>query len=187
MTDHTSRREFLRRTGSGLLAVHVAGSLQWLTPRDARAAGAALQVLNAGEQAALEALGDTLLPGAAQAGLAHFVDHHLAVPAPDCLLLLRYLDVPPPYADFYRAGLAALDAAARATHGKLFTQLDAGARSALVQVMSTENPAGWEGPPASFFYYVTRSDAVDVVYGTEEGFKSLDVPYLAHIPPATRW
>lgn len=187
MTDNASRREFLRRTGAGLLAVQVAGTLQWLTPRDARAAGAALQVLTTAEQAALEALGETLLPGAARAGLVHFVDHHLAVPAPDCLLLLRYLDVPAPYADFYRAGLAALDGAARTAHGKAFADLDPDMRNALVQEMSTRDPAGWQGPPAPFFYYVTRSDAVDVVYGTEEGFKSLDVPYLAHIPPATRW
>ncbi len=187
MNDSASRREFLRHAGLGLLAVQVAGSLQWLTPRQARAAGAALQVLDAGERATLEALGETLLPGAAEAGLAHFVDHQLSVPAPDCLLLLRYLDVPPPYATFYRAGLVALDAASRSAHGEGFVELPDRARTALVQIMSGESPAGWEGPPAPLFYYVMRSDAVDVVYGTEEGFRSLDVPYLAHIPPATRW
>lgn len=187
MIDTSTRRQFLARTGSGLLAVHVGGTLQWLTPRAARAAGAPLQVLTPAERLTLEALAETLLPGAATAGIAHFVDHHLAVPAPDCLLMLRYLDVPPPFAEFYRAGLRALDDSAKARLGGTFGNLDAAARTGLVQIMGQENPPGWDGPPAPFFYYVVRADAVDVVYGTEEGFKALDVPYLAHIPPPTRW
>jgi len=181
------RREFLKRSGSGLLAVQLGGVLQWLTPRQARAEEVPLRILTASEQTTLEALGDTLLPGATEAGLAHFVDHHLSVPAPDCLLLVRYLDVPPPFAAFYRAGLSALDQVAINLHGYPFEQIAPDQRTALVQVMSRENPPRWEAPPAPFFYYVTRSDAVDVVYGTEEGFKSLDVPYLAHIRPPTRW
>jgi Gluconate 2-dehydrogenase subunit 3 len=187
MNDTSTRRQFLTRTGSGLLAVQVGGTLQWLTPRAARAAGTAMQVLTPAERQALEALAETLLPGAAEAGIAPFIDHHLAVPAPDCLLMLRYLDVPPPFVDFYRAGLRALDAAAGQPHGKTFAELDTATRTALVQAMGQENPQGWDGPPAPFFYYVLRADAVDVVYGTEEGFKALDVPYLAHIPPPTPW
>jgi len=27
---------------------------------------------------------------------------------------------------------------------------------------------GWQGPPGPFVYLITRSDAVDVVYGTME-------------------
>jgi len=182
-----TRREFLKRSGSGLLAVQIGGVLQWLTPGQARAQQAPLHILSAKEIAALEALGDTLLPGAAEAGLAHFVDHHLSVPAPDCLLLLRYLDVPPPFAAFYQAGLAALDQATVNLHGNSFDKISPDQRTALVGTMSKENPPGWVGPPAPFFYYVTRSDAVDVVYGTEAGFKLLDIPYLAHIPPPSRW
>jgi hypothetical protein len=34
---------------------------------------------------------------------------------------------------------------------------------------------------------VLRSDAVDVVYGTEEGYKDLGIPYMAHIAPLKRW
>ncbi len=182
-----ARREFLKRSGSGLLAVQISGVLQWLTPREARAQQAPLGILTANERATLEALGDTLLPGAAEAGLAHFVDHHLSVPAPDCLLLLRYLDVPPPFAAFYQAGLAALEQAAMNLHGTRFADLTTDQRTALVGIMSKENPPGWAGPPAPFFYYVTRSDAVDVVYGTEAGFELLDIPYLAHIAPPSRW
>ena len=46
---------------------------------------------------------------------------------------------------------------------------------------------GWEGPPAGFFYFVLRSDAVDVVYGTKTGFEVLGVPYMAHIEPTSDW
>ena len=182
-----ARRDFLKHSGSGLLAVHIGGVLQWLTPRQARAGQSPLRILSASERTCLEALGDTLLPGAAEAGLAHFVDHHLSVPAPDCLLLVRYLDVPPPFAAFYRDGLAALDAVAMGSHGNGFEKISPDQRTALVEVMSREDPAGWAGPPAPFFYYVLRSDAVDVVYGTEAGFKLLNIPYLAHIPPPTPW
>ena len=185
--DDPARRDFLKRSGSGLLAVQIGGVLQWLTPRQARAGQSPLRILSATEYACLEALGDTLLPGAAEAGLAHFVDHHLSVPAADCLLLVRYLDVPPPFAAFYRSGLAALDTVALGLHGTHFEKLSPDRRTALVEVMSREDPAGWAGPPAPFFYYVTRSDAVDVVYGTEAGFKRLNIPYLAHIPPPSPW
>lgn len=187
MVDTTSRREFLKRSGSGLLAVQVGGAIQWFTPRAARAADAPMQLLNTAERSALEALADTLLPGATEAGVAHFVDYHLSVPAPDCLLVLRYLDVAPPFAEFYRAGLQALDAAAAQLHGKAYSDLAADTRTAMVQLMAKGNPPGWDSPPAPLFYYVTRSDAVDVVYGTEEGFAALGVPYLAHIAPASPW
>ena len=48
--------------------------------------------------------------------------------------------------------------------------------------------AGWQGPPAAgFVYFLLRSDAVDVVYGTVEGYAELGIPYQAHIMPLKRW
>jgi len=47
--------------------------------------------------------------------------------------------------------------------------------------------AGWDGPPAGFIYFVLRSDAIDVLYGTPEGFERLGVPYMAHIQPPAGW
>ena len=38
-----------------------------------------------------------------------------------------------------------------------------------------------------FFYFVLRNDAVDVVYGTKAGVESLDIPYMAHVEPPSRW
>ena len=36
-------------------------------------------------------------------------------------------------------------------------------------------------------YSVLRNDAVDVVYGTVEGFARIGVPYLPHILPPRTW
>lgn len=182
-----TRREFLRKGGLGLLLFQIDGVARWLTPREARAENLPLEVLTMPEMRTLEAFGETLLPGATEAGIAHFVDKHLSVPAADSLLMIRYLDVPPPYAAFYRAGLASLDRFAEAQQGAPFAALSAEARTALVRAMSGASPEGWEGPPAPLFYFTVRADAVDVVYGTMEGFEKLGVPYMAHIEPPTRW
>ena len=45
----------------------------------------------------------------------------------------------------------------------------------------------WSGPAAGLVYFVLRSDAVDVVYGTPAGFERLGVPYMAHILPPAGW
>jgi hypothetical protein len=46
---------------------------------------------------------------------------------------------------------------------------------------------GWSGRPAALVYAVLRADAVDVVYGTMEGYEALGIPYMPHIPPEKRW
>jgi len=82
------------------LAYTVGGAEVLLAPREALAQGIALKVLTADERAALEALGETLLPGVKDAGLAHYVDQQLSVDPSECLLLGRALGIMPPYADF---------------------------------------------------------------------------------------
>ena len=186
MTDQ-ARRQFLRSGSLGLLAFSLGGIELLLTPREARAKTLPFRVLKAAEVASLEALGEILVPGAREAGIAHFVDQQLAADPADCLLLIRYLDVPPPYIDTYRPALAALDAASQSAHRKNFSALDEEAAIALVRTMSQSNPEGWQGPPAPLFYFAARSDAVDVVYGTEEGFERLGIPYMAHIRPTAKW
>jgi hypothetical protein len=181
------RRHFLQSGSLGLLACSLGGVELLLTPREARARTVPMRVLSPAEVANLEVLGEILLPGAREAGIAHFIDHQLAVDAADCLLLIRYLDVPPPYLDIYRPALAALDAASQAAYQKAFTALDEKTAISLVRTMSERNPEGWQGPPAPLFYFAVRSDAVDVVYGTEEGFDRLGIPYMAHIRPTAKW
>lgn len=177
------RRTFLK---SGL-AFSLGGSLVALSPREARARGADLRVLAAGEARTLEALGETLAPGAAEAGFVHYLDAGLAAGPADSLLMIRYLDVPPPWADFYRAVARALDSATRARFSRAFADLAAEERDSLVAAMATNEIAPWSGPPAGFAFFVLRNDAVDVVWGTEEGFARLGLDYQAHLPPETPW
>ena len=183
----SDRRTFLRGAGLGLLGFTVAGARVWLTPREARAAEAELQALTATEVASLEAVGEAFAPGAAESGIAWFVDQQLAVPPNDSLLMARYFNVPPPYADFYRGSLAALNALSAARHDQAFAELDSDMATGLLRELLAGEPEPWDGPPALLVYLVLRNDAVDVVYGTVEGVERLGVPYMAHIKPPSRW
>ncbi len=180
-----SRRTLLQ--GALAFSFVVGGVTELLAPRAARARNADLKVLTKPEANTLEAFCEALVPGASEAGIVHFVDHQLSLAPADALLLLRYLDVHPPYADFYRAGLAALDAICRAAHGSELAGLHPKALESLIGSIAADNPAGWSGPPAPLFYFALRSDAVDVVYGTPEGFARLGVPYMPHINPQRPW
>src|SRR5207248_10630246 len=136
----------------------------------------------------LDALGETLVPGARQAGISHFVDQQISIPAEEALLEARILNVRPPYANFYRAALGAVDRASQALDdGRAFAQLDAGAQHGFVDNMRQNKIASWQGPPGSFVYLILRSDSVDVVYGTMDGYAGLGIPYMAHIAPTKRW
>lgn len=182
-----SRRTFLKRGGIGLLTFWVSGCERELTPGEARAKALPLQVFEPADSRTLEALGDTLLPGSAQAGLAHYIDHQLAAPPGEQMLMIKYLGMDAPFDAFYRDGLSAMDAAARAEHGESFAALDAERSQALVERLSRNDVTGWAGPPAPLFYFVLRNDAIDVFYGTEAGFERLGIPYRAHIAPPSPW
>lgn len=183
----SDRRSFLRGAGLGLLGFTVAGARVWLTPREARAAAAELQTLKPNEAASLEAIGEAFAPGAADAGIAWFVDHQLGLPPNDSLLMARYFNVPPPYPDFYRASLEAVNALSQARHDQPFAELASAEATGLLREMLGGDPEGWQGPPALLVYLVLRNDAVDVVYGTPEGIESLGVPLMAHIEPPSKW
>ena len=179
------RRRFIAAATVGTLAYQVGGIEMRLTPAQARAQGASLSVLSATEARALESLGECLVPGARVAGIAHYVDANLRRPAAESLLMLRYLDVLPPHSEFYQHGLSALDAASVRQHGKVFAGLSEDIATSFVAAIAQANPDGWQGAPAPLFYFATRGDAVDIVYGTKAGFEKLNVPYLAHIEPKT--
>lgn len=182
-----SRRTFIRNSGIGLLTFYVGGCEVEMTPQEARENGIAYRVLSNAEAAALDALGEILVPGSATAGLSHFVDHQLAAPAGEQLLMIKYLGVPAPFAPFYQGGIAAVDAFSRREKDQVFAALSPDVQAELVGQFARANPDGWEGPPGPFFYFVLRNDAVDVVYGTRDGIESLGIPYMAHIEPPSRW
>ena len=56
-----------------------------------------------------------------------------------------------------------------------------------VTSMATDSLSGWAGPPASYVLFVLRADALDVTYGTPEGFEKLGIPYMAQIKPDKPW
>jgi Gluconate 2-dehydrogenase subunit 3 len=184
MSQH--RRDFLRATAAG-----VVGAGLWLqAPGAANAAAATpykLRTLTPAERVTLDALGETLLPGAAAAGISAYIDSQLTLSAAEQTLMIKYLGVPPPFAGFYQSGLKVLDEFAVAKSRRRFAALIPTARLELVQAIGAGAPASWSGPPAELFHFVLRNDALDVMYGTRRGFASLGVPYMAHILPPTAW
>ncbi len=182
------RRALLKGAAAGALAFSVGGAEVLLTPRAARAQGIALRTLSAEQAAILDALGETLVPGARAAGISHFIDQQISIPPEEALLEARILNVRPPYANFYRAALGAVDRASQAAHGgRAFAQLNEAEQRNFVDSMRQNKLEGWQGPPGPFVYLLLRSDAVDVVYGTMDGYAALGIPYMPHIAPSKRW
>src|SRR6201995_708947 len=185
--DAMQRRVFLRGASLGLFSFTVGGSEILMLPGEARARAVPFRLLNAEEAETLEALGEALVPGARQAGMAHFIDQQISVPPGEALLEARIVNIKPPYANFYRAAIGGVDKASTARSGKRFAALSASEPYDFTDSLPQNKIEGWQGPPAGQVYFVLRSDAVDVVYGTMEGYESLGVPYLPHIAPDRRW
>src|SRR6516164_3724377 len=96
------RRDFMRGAATGALGFTVGGVEVFLSAREARAQNVPFRLLKANEAETIEALGETMVPGARAAGIAHFIDQQLSVPPGEALLEARILNVrpaPPPAAD----------------------------------------------------------------------------------------
>ena len=185
--DAMERRVFLKGASMGLLAFTVGGSEILMAPGEARARAVPFRLLNGDEAETIEALGETLVPGAREAGVAHFIDQQVSVPPTEALLEARIVNIKPPFVNFYRAAIGGIDRASTARSGKRFAALAASEQHDFIDALRQNKIEGWQGPPAAQVYFVLRSDAVDVVYGTMEGYESLGVPYLPHIAPDKRW
>jgi hypothetical protein len=186
--DAIERRVFNQGALIGALAFAVGGVDVLLTPRQAYAQGVPLRKLKAEEASTLAAVGEALVPGARTAGIVQFVDQQISIPAEEALLEARIMNVRPPYANFYRAALGAIDGASKARPGgRGFVELDATAQHDFIDAMRQNKIEGWQGPPGAFVYFLLRSDAVDVVYGTMDGYAGLGVPYMPHIAPTRSW
>src|SRR5262245_57652154 len=182
------RRAFVKGATLGALAFTVGGTTMMMTARQARAGNVPFRLLKAHEAEAIEAIGDTLVPGARNAGVAHFVDQQLSVPPGEALLEARILNVRPPFVNFYRAAIGAIDRASKARHdGRRFAELSAPDQREFINLMRQNKIDGWQGPAGGFIYFVMRHDAVDVVYCTMEGYESFGIPYMPHVAPAKRW
>ena len=185
--DEIQRRAFMKGAAIGTLAFTIGGVDVMLTPRQAHADNVPLRTLNPEQAATLGAMGEALVPGAKDAGIVNFVDQQISGPAEEALLQARILNVRPPYANFYRAALGAIDGAAEKTKGKKFAALSADEQHDFIGQMRINKIDGWQGPPGPFIFAVLRSDAVDVVYATVDGYAALGVPYMPHIAPTKKW
>jgi hypothetical protein len=182
------RRTLFKGAALSALAFTIAGAEVLLSPREARAQNVPFKTLTAAQAATLEAVGETLVPGAKAAGIAHFVDQQISGPAEEALLEARILNVRPPYANFYRAALGAIENANRSKNSdRTFAQLTEAEQIQIIDAMRNNILTGWQGPAPVFVYLLLRSDAVDVVYGTMDGYDHLGVPYMPHIAPGKRW
>jgi len=143
--------------------------------------------LSEGQAKTLETLADAIVPGAKQAGVANFVDLQLAAEPSESLLMIRYLGVPPPYDGFYQSGIENVERLAKTSFSKDLIDLNSEQIENLVDKLLTDSDDEWSGPPASFFYFVLRSDAIDMVYGTSTGFEKLGIPAMLHIEAKQWW
>ena len=181
------RRGFVKGATLGALAFTVGGVEVIMAPGEARARNVPFRLLGAHQGDTIEALGETLVPQAREAGIAHFIDQQLSVPPGEALLQARILNIRPPFAEFYRTAIKTIDDRSRKIFGHDFAQLSASDQREFVDRMRQNKVEDWTGPPGALVYAVLRSDAVDVVYGTMEGYEALGIPYMPHIPPEKRW
>jgi hypothetical protein len=163
------RRGFVQGATLGALSFTIGGAEVFLSAAEAKARG------------------ETLVPQARECGIAHFIDQQLSVPAGEALLQARILNIRPPFADFYRTALKTIDERSRKIFGRDFAQLSAADQREFVNRMRQNKVEDWTGPPGALVYSALRADAVDVVYGTMEGYEALGIPYMPHIPPEKRW
>ena len=181
-----SRRKFLNKT----VRAAAFGAAVGCSPAGLAAAqGKPPQKLRVFTQAQAETYAawcNHLAIGAADAGVAYFVDKYLAEGMPGSLLLIRYLQNSP-FDDFYLGGIAGIDQESEARFSKPFLALGKSSQNVVVHAAVTSSTVAWSDPNPNFFYFISRSDAVDVVYGTMKGFRDLDIPYLQHIRPSHPW
>ena len=186
--DEIQRRAFMKGAAIGALAFTIGDADVMLTPRQASAQRVPFRTLAADQATTLDAMGEALVPGAKDAGISNFVDQQISIPAEEALLEARIMNVRPPYANFYRAALGAIEGASQAKYaGRSFAQLSAAEQHDFIDLMRQNKLENWKGPGAGFVYFLLRSDAVDVVYGTMDGYAHLGVPYQPHIAPTRSW
>jgi hypothetical protein len=189
----TTRREFVCNSMAKALAL---GLWPVLSPAGAAlnrggkkpGRSSELRVLTTNEATVYDAWCDQLAPGAAQAGASRYLDAQLAATREQAFLFLRVL-ADPPFEDFYRQGFAGIEQESRARFGDeaSYANLADAQRREVIDAAAADTTVAWASPSPSFFFFVSRGDAVDVAYGTEAGFRNLHVPYLAHIRPPAPW
>jgi hypothetical protein len=137
------------------------------------------------QQAILSAIGETLLPGAVEAGLVTFIEQNLSLANPR--LYVKYRDLPMEPIAFYRSALNAIDELAVRQYQIGVTMLSEQQQCALVDLLIAGDPPDWNGPPANEVFTVLRMDAFDVLYGVPSGYERLGLQTHLHITPERSW
>src|SRR2546426_2415361 len=185
MSEHdASRREFLRAAvgagtvaGAGIVPEALAqtreqdkkSTLETNAPPHSQSNGEGLGAfLNRDDAATVAAFAERLMPGApgkpgaSDAGVLNYIDLALAG---------AYADLQ----DFYRRGLAALDAFCRKTHNQRFAQLDAARQDAVITALEQGKATEFTWPSAQAFFNTVRTHTMegmfaDPVYGGNKDF-----------------
>jgi gluconate 2-dehydrogenase gamma chain len=141
------------------------------TPADAAAHGHGAghgAFFNDDDAATVAAFAERLMPGApgkpgaTEAGVLNYIDLALAG---------AYAD----QQDFYRRGLAALEAYCRAAHSKSFAQLGPSQQDDVVAALEQDRPSNFTWPSAQAFFATLRTHTMegmfaDPVYGGNKDF-----------------
>ena len=175
-----TRRDFVDRAFKGsvlALSFEIGGATLLLSPKEARAQNVPLRNLDSEQARRLELLAETILPGATEAGVVHFVDHQLGEDPNNALLLAKYFNVRPPYSNFYGAGLNVADGMAQESMNKSLEELSDSELHQLVRAMSAPD-AIVNGFPAICYQdnanndvsYVRATDSTGSAWGTPVAF-----------------
>ena len=123
---------------------------------------------NQGDAATVEAFTERLMPGAQgkpgarDAGVLHYIDLALAG---------AYADLQ----DFYRSGLAQLEAYCRKTYNESFRRLDAARQDEVIAALEDDKATGFTWPTAREFFNTLRTHTMegmfaDPLYGGNKDF-----------------
>tara|TARA_X000000950_G_scaffold80294_1_gene100957 strand:- start:147 stop:677 length:531 start_codon:yes stop_codon:yes gene_type:complete len=155
----------------------VLGDRLSLSPAEAVELDFTPEILTRDQLKILELVAEHLVPGSVDAGIGAYLDAQLRA-GEDSLLIGKYVGVDiSAQIDFYKS---------LASNLQRTLQSDA-STPAVVSALWGDALPDWEGPPASYMLFVLRADALDVTYGTPEGFEALGIPYMAHIMPEKPW
>jgi gluconate 2-dehydrogenase gamma chain len=174
-----ARRDFLKGAalGAGAVAGLVPEALAQTQPPQPQAQTTTVHTghggghgafLNHDDAATVAAFAERLMPGApgkpgaAEAGVLNYIDLALAG---------AYADLQ----DFYRRGLAALDAFCSKTHNQRFVQLDAPRQDAVITALEQGKATEFTWPSAQAFFNTLRTHTMegmfaDPVYGGNKDF-----------------
>ena len=107
------------------------------------------------------------------------------MPPGEALLEARIVNVKPPFINFYRAAIGAVDKASEARSGSRFAALSAKEQHDFVDLMRQNKIEGWQGPPARAGVFRAAQRRRRRGLRHHGRLRDLGVPYQPHIAPET--